>query len=81
MDSKLLTTQEVADYFGVNSSVVTQKFCKEGLKYIRLSQTDFRYNKKDIIDFEEKLKVSISLDDYLDNNIPFKTNKKCTLKV
>lgn len=81
MDSKLLTTQEVADYFGVNPSVVTQKFCKEGLRYIRLSQTDFRYNKKDILDFEEKLKVSNSLDIYFDNDFTFNTKKECTLKV
>lgn len=63
METKLLTTQEVADYFGVHKNVVTKKFCREGLKYIRLSQTDFRYNKKDILDFEEKMKVSNNIND------------------
>ncbi len=66
MDSKLLTTQDVADYFGVNPTFVTQKFCREGLKYIKLSQRDFRYNKKDVLEFEEKIKVSNNVDHYID---------------
>lgn len=81
MEGKLLTTQDVADYFGVNSAVVTQKFCREGLKYIRLSKTDFRYNKKDIEEFEEKLKVTNKVDDYI-KMAEYKFNsKRCTLKV
>lgn len=81
METKLLTTQEVADYFGVNKNIVTQKFCKDGLKYIKLSQTDFRYNKKDVLEYEEKLKVSNNIESYFDSNFKFKTTKKCLLKV
>ena len=80
MDTKLLTTQEVADYFGVNKNIVTQKFCREGLKYIRLSQNDFRYNKKDVLEFEEKIKVSNNVNDLIDF-VKFKATTKCTLKV
>lgn len=80
MEAKLLTTQEVADYFGVNRNVITQKFCREGLKYIKLSQTDFRYNKKDVLEFEEKIKVSNNVNDLIDFG-KFKTATRCTLKV
>lgn len=59
MNDKLLTTQEVSDYFGVNKNVITQKFCKNGLKFIKLSKTDFRFNMKDVLEYEESLKVQI----------------------
>ena len=81
METKLLTTQEVADYFGVNKTIVTQKFCRDGLKYIRLSQTDFRYNKKDVLEFEEKLKVSNNINDLIDIGKFAISTKRCELKV
>ena len=81
MESKLLTTQDVAEYFGVKPAVVTSKFCREGLKYIRLSKTDFRYNKKDIEEFEEKMKVSNNVDDYIKLAEYKFGSKRCQLKV
>ena len=81
MEGKLLTTQEVANYFGVKSAVVTQKFCREGLKYIRLSKTDFRYNKKDVEEFEEKLKVTNNVDEYIKLAEYKFGSKRCQMRV
>ena len=81
MDTKLLTTQDVAEYFGVNKNIVTQKFCREGLKYIKLSQTDFRYNKKDVLEFEEQIKVSNKVDQFIDFGQFNVSTQKCKLKV
>ncbi len=81
MESKLLTTQDVANYFGVNAAVVTQKFCREGLKYIRLSKTDFRYNKKDVEEFEEKLKVTNNVDEYIKLAEYKFGSKRCQMRV
>lgn len=52
----LLTTKEVAEYFRVTEDTVTQKFIPKGLKYFPASSKDYRYNEKDILEFEEQLK-------------------------
>ena len=59
MEKRLLTTREVAEYFGVDSSTVTQKFIKEGLEYFPVSVKDYRYNEKDVLKFEEQRKKQI----------------------
>lgn len=53
---KLLTTREVAEYFGVASETVTQKFIPRGLKHFQVSSKDYRYNEKDVLEFEEQCK-------------------------
>lgn len=56
MEKRLLTTREVAEYFGVDSSTVTQKFIPRGLKHFQVSSKDYRYNEKDVLEFEEQSK-------------------------
>lgn len=75
MESKMLTTQEVAEYFRVNPSIVTQKFCKEGLKHFKVSTTDFRYNVKDVYEFEESRKNQNTFNDII-NETKFRLTNK-----
>lgn len=55
---KLLTTNEVAEYFRVTPITVTSKFTKQGLKFFPISCKEYRYNMKDVIAFEERMKVN-----------------------
>ncbi len=64
MDDKLLTTKDVAEYFGVTSETVTGKFIDNGLRYIPIGAKDYRYNKKDVIAFEEMLKTTRKTNNY-----------------
>ena len=52
----LLTTKQVADYFKVKPSTVTQKFIKMGLKVIPIGNRDYRFDPKDVEEFVEHLK-------------------------
>ena len=52
----LLTTKQVADYFGVSVQTVTQKFIKQGLKVIPIGTKDYRFDQKDVEEFAEHLK-------------------------
>lgn len=56
MNEQLLTTKEVANYFKVKETTVTQKFIKMGLKYIPIGKRDYRYSPKDVEEFAEHLK-------------------------
>lgn len=57
MKETLATTKEVAEYFVVKERTVTQKFIKEGLKYIPIGSKDYRYKWLDVYEFEEKRKL------------------------
>lgn len=52
----LLTTKQVADYFGVSVQTITQKFIKQGLKVIPIGSKDYRFAPKDVEEFAEHLK-------------------------
>ncbi len=54
--TRLMTTKEVASYFGVSSDTVLNKLIKNGLKYIKIGSKDYRYNIKDVMEFEESIK-------------------------
>ncbi len=56
MEEQLLTTKEVAEYFKVKETTVTQKFIRNGLKVIPIGQKDYRYSRKDVEEFAEYLK-------------------------
>lgn len=60
---ELLTTQEVADYFKVDCRTVTQKFIKEGLKYFPIGKRDYRYDKRDVLEFKENKKEDSQFND------------------
>lgn len=53
MQEKLLTTKQVAEKFQVCSRVITQKFIKEGLKFIKVGAKDYRFLEKDVDEFIE----------------------------
>ena len=53
MQEKLLTTKQVAEKFQVCSRVITQKFIKEGLKFIKVGTKDYRFTEKDVDEFIE----------------------------
>lgn len=48
---KILTTKEVANIFQVSEKTVTQKFNKQGLKYIKIGSKDYRYLEEDVEEF------------------------------
>lgn len=51
---KLLTTRDVCEMFGgINPKTVTQKFIKEGLKYLEIGRKDYRYERKDVEEFKD----------------------------
>lgn len=79
---KLLTTSEVAEYFRVTPITVTSKFTKQGLKFFPLSCKEYRYNMKDIIAFEEKMKNNIKINKPIDSNefTCFSKTKKAPIK-
>lgn len=56
MQEKLLTTKQVAEKFQVCSRVITQKFIKEGLKFIKVGTKDYRFVEKDVDEFIEMKK-------------------------
>lgn len=80
MDEQLLTTKEVADYFQVTPLCVTQNFIKRGLKYIEISSKSYRYDKKDILEFKEKIKKQdvpyIKNDDFFNYKVNVIKTKK-----
>lgn len=53
MEEKLLTTKQVAEFFQVCERIITQKFIKEGLKYIEIGSKDYRFSEKDVFEFIE----------------------------
>lgn len=53
--SNLLTTKQVMEYFQVKDSRTIIKFIRHGLKCIKIG-TQYRFNLKDIEEFEQKLK-------------------------
>ena len=57
--TRLMTTEEVAEYFKVTSNCITQNFIKRGLKYIKVGTKCYRYNIKDVLEFEDKIKVDV----------------------
>lgn len=77
---KLLTTKEVADYFGVTPITVTQKFIKMGLKVIPIGQKDYRFKQEDVEEFAEHLK-ELAQEKIIQAN-PIRRKTKCkTLNV
>ena len=72
----LLTTKQVANYFKVKPSTVTQKFIKMGLKVIPIGQRDYRYNIKDVYAFAEHLKELAQERITRQNSIPIKHKSK-----
>ena len=53
MQEKLLTTKQVAEFFQVTERTITQKFIKEGLKYMPIGTKDYRFSEKDVSEFIE----------------------------
>ncbi|MCI8470361.1 MAG: helix-turn-helix domain-containing protein [Clostridia bacterium] len=51
-----LTTKQVMEHFNVKDSRTITKFRRQGLKYIEIGTKDYRYDPKDIEEFEEHLK-------------------------
>ena len=51
MEERLLTTEEVANYFGVCEETVTNTLIKDGLKVVKLTPKNYRYRKEDVIEF------------------------------
>lgn len=80
---KLLTTNEVAEYFRVTPITVTSKFTKQGLKFFPISCKEYRYNMKDIIEFEENMKNNIRVNKPIETNNYkyFTTSKKAPIKL
>ncbi len=79
MEEKLLTTKEVAEYFQVSSDTVLVILIKKGLKYIPVGAKDYRYNKKDVLEFEEMIKETYDGKHHIDyqfNVNRFKNSKK-----
>lgn len=74
--TNLLTTKQVADYFGVKPSTITQKFIKQGLKVIPIGQRDYRFSQKDVEEFAEHLKELAQEKIIQQNPIPRKHKSK-----
>lgn len=75
MQEKLLTTKQVAEKFQVCSRVITQKFIKEGLKFIKVGTKDYRFVEKDVDEFIE-IKKQLAEQD-LETIKPIKRKAKC----
>lgn len=73
----LLTTKQVAEYFGVSPRTVTQKFIKQGLKVIPIGTKDYRFKQEDVEEFAEHLKELAQEKIIQQNPIPFKRKTKC----
>lgn len=65
--TRLMTTKEVASYFGISPETVLNRLIKNGLKYIEIGAKDYRYNIKDVMEFEESIKKQVT-HTYLSNN-------------
>lgn len=74
--TNLLTTKQVADYFRVKPSTVTQKFIKQGLKVIPIGQRDYRFSQEDVEEFAEHLKELAQEKIIQQNPIPRKHKSK-----
>ena len=48
---KILTTKQVADMFQVCERTITQKWIKEGLKYIPIGPKNYRFELEDVNEF------------------------------
>lgn len=77
---KLLTTKEVAKFFGVKERTITQKFIKEGLKYFPVGSKDFRFSMKDIEEFVE-IKKELAEDKAIQVNPVKKKAKNRTINI
>lgn len=75
MQEKLLTTKQVAEKFQVCSRVITQKFIKEGLKFIKVGTKDYRFTEKDVDEFIE-IKKQLA-EQELEPIKPIKRKTKC----
>lgn len=75
MQEKLLTTKQVAEKFQVCSRVITQKFIKEGLKFIKVGTKDYRFVERDVDEFIE-IKKQLA-EQELDPIKPIKRKTKC----
>ncbi len=76
---KLLTTSEVAAYFRVTPTTVTSKFTKQGLKFFPLSCKEYRYNMKDVLAFEERMKVNSLIKNEMDvSSFKFRTTRNAS---
>lgn len=75
MQEKLLTTKQVAEKFQVCSRVITQKFIKEGLKFIKVGTKDYRFVEKDVDEFIE-IKKQLA-EQELEPIKPIKRKTKC----
>lgn len=53
MSETMLTTKQVANYFQVTERTITQKFIKEGLKYMKIGERDYRFDFEDVKKFVE----------------------------
>lgn len=53
---RLLTTEQVMQYFNVKNSRTIAKFRNQGLKFIPIGSKDYRYKQQDIEEFAEHLK-------------------------
>lgn len=71
-----LTTKQVMEYFNVKDSRTITKFRRQGLKYIEIGSKDYRYDPKDIEEFEEHLKELAQEKVIQKNPIPKKHRSK-----
>lgn len=70
-----LTLEEVKQRFRVKDNrTITNKFAKQGLKFIKIG-TQYRFDLKDIEEFEQKLKDEQQ--EKLIQIYPIKTKRKC----
>ena len=53
MEERLWTMEEVKNYFGVKNNKTIHKFITQGLKVFKVGSKDYRFNIKDIKEFEE----------------------------
>lgn len=70
-----LTTKQLMEHFNVKDSRTITKFRRQGLKYIEIGSKDYRYDPKDVEEFEKYLKESTQ--EKLIENYPIKQKRTC----
>lgn len=56
MEETLLTIDEAKQFFRVKDTRTIQKFVKQGLKCFKVGQREWRFSKRDILEFVERQK-------------------------
>ena len=74
MEQKLLTVEELKEYFQVKDNRTIYKFIKQGLKCIPIGSRDKRFDPKDVKEFVE-IQKSLAQEDLIIQ--PIKKKAKC----